>query len=412
MVIEAQAAKRELKLQVDTLREESYYLMQRATKCEASEIRIRDIAEAEGYGADELVDMVKNNEQTLDLLRANLREKVTEEVVRIVLRNGSTIINEGTAKSLSREIAVKLEEMGVLFDEEKFIQALAANPTLVGAITTVKILLTDQYYNREKDGVHDMFHLSNEGQMSRGSAHAARASLEGKQVSLAQRLTKGVRQHRGSGDEKSTTTADGEDLERPKNPVKDALHQFWIMAMPYFREDRQGRCLFGILIVITLVNNALNVYFSYMVRDFYNALTEKHVAQFYKVFARYVASMIVGVPIQVSYRYMYTKIGIAWRKWLTEVSYIPLYRDHTFSPFSFCIHKLIMMPSFSYTYSESSHSTFPIGSSTDLKRKEITPIDRQGTTQSEVKRLITLINVYKKMCQALHPTAFRSSSLL
>ena len=115
MVIEAQAAKRELKLQVDTLREESHYLMQRATKCEAAEIRIRDIAEAEGYGADELVDMVKNNEQTLDLLRANLREKVSEEVVRIVLQNGSTIINEGSAKSLSREIAVKLEEMGVFY---------------------------------------------------------------------------------------------------------------------------------------------------------------------------------------------------------------------------------------------------------------------------------------------------------
>ena len=335
MVIEAQAAKRELKSQVDSLREESYYLMQRATKCEAAEIRIRDIAEAEGYGADELVDMVKNNEQTLDLLRANLREKVTEEVVRIVLQNGSTIFNEGTAKSLSREIAVKLEEMGVLFDEEKFIQALAANSTLVGAITTVKILLPDQYYNREKDGVHDMFHLSNEGQMSRGSVHAARASLEGKQVSLAQRLTKGVRQHRGSGDGKSDTTANDEDLERPKNPVKDALHQFWIMAMPYFRED-QGRCLFGILIIITLVNNALNVYFSYMVRDFYNALTEKHVAQFYKVFARYVASMIVGVPIQVSYRYMYTKIGIAWRKWLTEVSYIFVSRSHFFTIFILC----------------------------------------------------------------------------
>ena len=92
------------------------------------------------------------------------------------------------------------------------------------------------------------------------------------------------------------------------------------MAMPYFREDRNGRCLFGTLFVITLVNNALNVYFSYMIRDFYNALTEKHVAEFYHVFLRFVGSLIIAVPIQVSYRYMYTKIGIAWRKWLTEVS--------------------------------------------------------------------------------------------
>ncbi|KAL7448747.1 hypothetical protein ACHAWC_000891, partial [Mediolabrus comicus] len=138
-------------------------------------------------------------------------------------------------------------------------------------------------------------------------------------MSLVQQLKKEKR-HRypGDGDGKSNAESDDKDPERPRNQVKDALRQFWIMAMPYFREDRQGRCLFGILLVITLVNNALNVYFSYMIRDFYNALTEKHVAQFYKVFARYVGSMIVGVPIQVSYRYMYTKIGIAWRKWLTE----------------------------------------------------------------------------------------------
>mmetsp|Transcript_12122 Transcript_12122/g.18169 ORF Transcript_12122/g.18169 Transcript_12122/m.18169 type:complete len:1027 (-) Transcript_12122:131-3211(-) len=321
MVCEAQTYRRELKLQVKSLREETHYLMQRATRCEAAEIQLREVAESDGYSADELLQMVKNNEKTLDLLRAHKRERVTEEVVRIVLKDGSPIINEATAKSLAREICEKLEEMNVLFDEDKFIQALASNPTLVGAISAVKKLLPDEDYNHEKDDAHDMFHLSNEDKISQGSVYAARARLDGKQVSLAQRLKK-VKVHYsgGSGDGKSSTVPDDEDEdpERPRNVIREALRQFGIMAIPYFREDRNGRCLFGTLFVITLVNNALNVYFSYMIRDFYNALTEKHVAEFYHVFVRYVGSMIIAVPIQVSYRYMYTKIGIAWRKWLTE----------------------------------------------------------------------------------------------
>jgi hypothetical protein len=332
MVCEVQAYRRELKSQVNSLREEAHYLTERATRCEAAEIQLREIAELDGYGGDELLQMVKNNEKTLDILRANKREKVTEEVVRIILRNGSPIINEATAKLLASEISVKMEEMGVLFNEEKFIQALASNPTLVGAISTVKKLLPDEEYNHEKDDAHDMFYLSNEEQISKGSVHAARAILDGKQMSLAQRLTK-VTSHYpgGSGDGKTSTKSDDdEDPERPKNVVREALHQFWIMAIPYFREDREGRFLFGTLFIITLVNNALNVYFSYMIRDFYNALTEKHVAEFYKVFARYVGSLIIAVPIQVSYRYMYTKIGIAWRKWLTEVSFIIARSESTF----------------------------------------------------------------------------------
>ena len=293
--------------------------MQQAARCETAEIQLRQVAESDGYGADEVIQMVKNNEKALDLLRANKRERVTEEVVRIVLEDGSPIINEATAKSLAREISEKMEEMNVLFDEDKFIQALASNPTLLGAVRTVKKLLPDEDYNQ--DDAHDMFHLSNDDKISQGSVYAARAKLEGKQVSLAQRLKKVKTRYPGSGDVKSSTESDDEDPERPKNVVREALRQFTIMAMPYFKEDRNGRCLFGTLFIITLLNNGLNVYFSYIIRDFYNALTEKHVAQFYKVFVRFVVSLIIAVPIQVSYRFMYTKIGIAWRKWLTEVRY-------------------------------------------------------------------------------------------
>jgi hypothetical protein len=321
MVSELKAAKRELKSHVDSLREEAHSLMQRATQCEAAEIRLRDIAEAEGLYGNELIRMVKENEKTLYLLRANKRERVTEELVRIVLRNASPIISEAIAKSIASEIAVNLKKMDVIFDEEKFIQALASYPTLRGAISTVKKLLPDQDYDDEKGDVYDMFYLSNEEQKSRGSVDAMRASISGKQMSLAQRVNR-ERKKQYNVDEKwdENATSDDEDPERPKTTVRDALKQFWIMAKPYFRENREGRCLFLVLIVITLGSSAIQVYFSYVLRDFLTALTKKQVAKFYSCFFKYVASMFVLIPVQISFRYLYTKLGIAWRKWLTEVS--------------------------------------------------------------------------------------------
>jgi hypothetical protein len=332
MVREVQAAKRELKWQVNSLREEAEYLMQRATRYEAAEIQLREIAEPQGLHGNELISLVQENEKILDLLRANKREKVTEEVLRIILRDGSPIINKATAKSLAREISLKLEVMGVLFDEEKFIQALASNPTLLGAISTVKKLLPDEEYSHEKDDAHDMFYLSNEEQTSKGSVHALKASIAGKQMSLAQRAHRMRKRYSSSDEWKEKAASDDKDQERPKSRI---FRQFWIMAMPYFRENREGRCLFLVLIVITLGTSAVHVYFSYLIRDFYTALTKKQVDEFYKCFFKFLASMLVLIPVQVSYRYMYTKLGIAWRKWLTEVSMRLSTRTH-FDPFLAC----------------------------------------------------------------------------
>ena len=328
MVSEVQAVKRELKWQVNSLEKEAECLLQRATRYEAAEIQLREIAEPKGLHGNELISLVQENEKTLDLLRANKRERVTEEVVRIILKDGSPVINEATAKSLAREIYAKLEEMGVLFDKEKFIQALASNPTLLGAISTVKKLLPDEDYNHEKD-IYDMFHLPNKEQISRSSVHALRASIAGKQMSLAQRAHRVRKRYSASKEWEEKAASDDEDPERAKSrQLQSALKQFWIMAMPYFRENREGRCLFLVLIVITLGTSAINVYFSYLIRDFYTALTKKEVAQFYKCFFKFLASMFILIPVQVSFRYMYTKLGIAWRKWLTEVRiYDFLYRQ-------------------------------------------------------------------------------------
>ena len=68
--------------------------------------------------------------------------------------------------------------------------------------------------------------------------------------------------------------------------------------------------------------------------------------------------------------------------------------------------------SFFATFRESLRYTFQTASSMDLNRKAIAQMEKQETTMRDKLKLITQINVYKKMCQALHRTACHSSSLL
>ena len=70
----------------------------------------------------------------------NLRQKVIQDVIMIVIQSekySHKIIDRVEAKLLALKISVKLEAYGVTFDEDKFLQAVALNPTLLGVASTV-----------------------------------------------------------------------------------------------------------------------------------------------------------------------------------------------------------------------------------------------------------------------------------
>ena len=105
--------------------------------------------------------------------------------------------------------------------------------------------------------------------------------------------------------------------QRKKNGLREQLHEFKVMSMPYFQENRNGRILFAIMVVLTLANSAVRVFFSYLARDFWSALSDKKVEEFYKIMTKFVGSMFILAPINVLYGYQRQKLAIAWRKWLT-----------------------------------------------------------------------------------------------
>ena len=251
------------------------------------------------------------------------------DAIKIIINDldPTQVIDHGMAKSLAAKIKTKVESSHViLFDEDKFLHALATNSTFNGAIRTIKELLPGGHIASNDvdkgNDIYDMFYLSTQDSRQLGSVYAARAIISGTNMSLAQSNLRAspVKQDPDDDEEwnENENTEDEDVPEQYRNRLKEQWHQFCMMSFPFFRESGKGRCLFGTLLVLTFVSSGINVYFSYLIRDFNTALSEKEVQKFYQVMMKFILSMIVLVPLQVSFRFIRVQLGICWRKWLTE----------------------------------------------------------------------------------------------
>lgn len=99
---------------------------------------------------------------------------------------------------------------------------------------------------------------------------------------------------------------------------KRQLHAFTTMAMPYFYENLTARILFFVMVVLTLLNSGVRVVFSFLARDFWTALSENQVEEFYLTIRYFVVACIILAPINVFYRFVRQKLAIHWREWMTE----------------------------------------------------------------------------------------------
>lgn len=93
---------------------------------------------------------------------------------------------------------------------------------------------------------------------------------------------------------------------------------FYEMAFPYYKESKSGRWLFAGMIGMTVVNSAVSVAFSYLGKDFWNALNAKDPDQFYFMLSKFGVALVVGAPVVVLYRFQRERLAISWREWMTE----------------------------------------------------------------------------------------------
>ena len=82
------------------------------------------------------------------------------------------------------------------------------------------------------------------------------------------------------------------------------LRPFLEIAAPFFREDATARNSLLSVGALTLLNSGVSVAFSYISRDFYNALNVRDEALFYEKIELFFAALLVAVPITVLYRFV------------------------------------------------------------------------------------------------------------
>lgn len=161
--------------------------------------------------------------------------------------------------------------------------------------------------------------IANDGAASSSSASSPERGAKMTSDDPERRLDVGIGDdggYRDINEEERKARPDGgddRDLRRPR----EQFGHFLAMATPFFGENRGGRNLLAAIVILTLANSAVRVFFSYLARDFWSALQDKDADTFYGIMFRFLGAMVLLAPINVAYRYMRQRLAIAWRKWMT-----------------------------------------------------------------------------------------------
>jgi putative ATP-binding cassette transporter len=108
----------------------------------------------------------------------------------------------------------------------------------------------------------------------------------------------------------------------PAAPVVMVLFALGLGCFASLRTKlRQGRwlpwVLMGVITLLILVINGINVGISYIARNVDNALVAYQADQFWQVVAIYAFCLVLALPIRALQSYLIPKLGLLWREWLS-----------------------------------------------------------------------------------------------
>jgi putative ATP-binding cassette transporter len=116
---------------------------------------------------------------------------------------------------------------------------------------------------------------------------------------------------------KEPVTDDSEEANRQKNMSLTQLRPFMAIAIPFFRSDKAAACSLMGLVILTLINSAMMILFSYVKRDIFDGLNQKNQEKFYQKIGEFFLILTVAVPMSVIYNYLRLRLALYWRKALT-----------------------------------------------------------------------------------------------
>jgi len=110
------------------------------------------------------------------------------------------------------------------------------------------------------------------------------------------------------------------EIEQQRTDVRRIAGLFWALAKPYWKEQKSARIDLAKVLALSGLQAGVSVCFSYVGRDFWNALSAKDVDQFQKEAALFFCLLAIGTPITVLYTYTRDCLGLKWREWLTNAT--------------------------------------------------------------------------------------------
>jgi hypothetical protein len=304
---------------------------------DATVMKLRSIIPASD-DIEQIVNLVKNNEDILHQIRTHIQQQILYDIIKQIIKFPPDNYDDTLDYNSAKELTISYQAMipskyGVYLDTQQFVHALASNSTYRGVLCTLSSMLGVVSTDNDDHGKYDedtAFLLPNDDMRQVGSIHIARAKLIGSMYTPLNPTTQRRWQcYRGRIRVSCTKDERDNDSDHeynngtppPKNTegtIHGQLSKIWAIAFPYYRENLQGRFLFGILFLVLLLNSAISVYYSYLIRDFFTYLSKRDVTMFYKTFNKFLVSLVLLLPIQISFGYIRVKLAIAWRKWLTK----------------------------------------------------------------------------------------------
>lgn len=155
---------------VDGLEAEIDELQPQVERAEDMEEELREISRRQGRNADALMDLVKENEQIILEMKDNLRQRIVQDVLRLVIKSDADrdgVFNEHETTMLAFQIKIQLGVYGVEFDEDKFRKVLRKGSSSISSAVEITKRLIPELPEENKDGDedhdeddYDMFHMS------------------------------------------------------------------------------------------------------------------------------------------------------------------------------------------------------------------------------------------------------------
>lgn len=98
------------------------------------------------------------------------------------------------------------------------------------------------------------------------------------------------------------------------------LARFRAIAAPYWFSEEKGfaRALLGLLVLLLLGQALFAVLLNEQTGEFTSALAAKDGARFWSSIERCFGVLVLGVPVYAFYYYVRDKLGLRWRRWLTN----------------------------------------------------------------------------------------------